>query len=362
MLKKLTLRNFRSHQKTVLEFVKGINIIIGESLHGKSNIVRGIIWLLTNRPAGFKFHSDFTDETFTEVAAEFYDSDIAVSLHKTSTAAAYKVGDQVFKGFGQSVPDAVSDLMNLSDINLQKQLDKQFLILSSPGEAARVINRITQMEESDRWTSHLTTLINSENKEIRLLVEQKQELEEEVRRYNYIEDFENKLIVLESQAKVIDEKQETLTNLQSLLNRHKIVEDEIILFKKKIEGEDAVNQALELVTHISELLDMLDVVDDLVSTERKLAARKVSLKPEKVVNEILNTLESLKGKNKALNSINEALSTYKSYNEKLDTYEWKLEELKDQFRQWLETGLKGRCPICRNKLGKEDAASLIGLF
>ena len=46
ILKKLILKNFKSHKNTTIEFNKGITIIVGENGVGKSSILEGITYAL----------------------------------------------------------------------------------------------------------------------------------------------------------------------------------------------------------------------------------------------------------------------------------------------------------------------------
>ena len=46
ILKKLILKNFKSHKNTIINFKKGITIIVGENGAGKSSILEGITYAL----------------------------------------------------------------------------------------------------------------------------------------------------------------------------------------------------------------------------------------------------------------------------------------------------------------------------
>ena len=46
IIKKLILKNFKSHKNTTIEFNKGITIIVGENGVGKSSILEGITYAL----------------------------------------------------------------------------------------------------------------------------------------------------------------------------------------------------------------------------------------------------------------------------------------------------------------------------
>jgi len=48
MLKRLIIKNFKSHLSTTIDFSSGMTIIVGDPQTGKTNILRGFIWLCTN--------------------------------------------------------------------------------------------------------------------------------------------------------------------------------------------------------------------------------------------------------------------------------------------------------------------------
>jgi exonuclease SbcC len=180
MIKSLRLKQFRSHEDSCLEFSPGINVILGRSGCGKTNILRALIWLATNRPRGLAFRSRFAKKGLpTEVEAAVSPTStpngkqlvtnsesISLTLRKsTKGMAVYSVGNTELTGFGSSVPEEVVELLDLNpELNIREQLDAPFLITSSPGEVAGVINRVTKLENVDKWVSQLTTRVNSTKK------------------------------------------------------------------------------------------------------------------------------------------------------------------------------------------------------
>ena len=52
---KIILENFQSHKYSELEFVEGLNAIIGSTDSGKTAIFRAIKWALYNEPQGDYF-------------------------------------------------------------------------------------------------------------------------------------------------------------------------------------------------------------------------------------------------------------------------------------------------------------------
>ena len=47
-LKRVRLENFQSHKNSIIDFDRGLNVIVGPSDSGKSAIIRAIKWALYN--------------------------------------------------------------------------------------------------------------------------------------------------------------------------------------------------------------------------------------------------------------------------------------------------------------------------
>ena len=112
MLKKLEITNFQSHPKSSLEFVPGINVIFGTSRNGKTAIRRALEWVVTNRPSGGRFFSNFAGEKgSTKVLLETDDTPL-ISLEKKIhrkgkekivDGTIYKIGAEEYKGLADVI-------------------------------------------------------------------------------------------------------------------------------------------------------------------------------------------------------------------------------------------------------------------
>jgi DNA repair protein SbcC/Rad50 len=312
MLKSIELKNFRSHKHSLLEFCKGINVIIGKSLSGKTNIIRGLLVQRDNRPLGFKYHSRFAGDEPTEIKTTFFDDGTPdIKFSKTERTAVYEVGDEKFKGIRANVPDRVVEALNLSEINIQEQLEKQFLICSSPGETAKAINRITHMEEIDTWTSKFTTRINSANGTINQLTQQQETLEGQLKTYTGIDEIGmvlEKAEKLEAQVLNLDMD---INALQASLQLISCAENGIATNKEILRKARLANKCLELVKEMEEWdwEDLSTLTEALILVEGRIS----------MANSDLTTGHA-------------------------------------QLKKILEEDLKGKCPICLSDLrGKEDA-------
>ena len=63
MIQSLKIINFQSHEDSTLDFVPGVNMILGASDSGKSAIIRALKWLVWNRPNGDAYRSNWGGET-----------------------------------------------------------------------------------------------------------------------------------------------------------------------------------------------------------------------------------------------------------------------------------------------------------
>ena len=55
MITALRLLEFQKHRKLVVRFDPHVTTIVGQTDSGKTSILRALLWLLTNSPAGMEF-------------------------------------------------------------------------------------------------------------------------------------------------------------------------------------------------------------------------------------------------------------------------------------------------------------------
>jgi hypothetical protein len=138
---KLEIKNLQSHKDTTLEFVGGINVLTGASDVGKSATVRALKWVTLNRPSGDAFRTHHTKVTSTILDG--------VTKSRSASKHQYKLNGETYKALRTDVPEAVYAKLNLSEINFQEQHDAYFLIGDSPGQVARTLNEVADLQIID---------------------------------------------------------------------------------------------------------------------------------------------------------------------------------------------------------------------
>jgi DNA repair protein SbcC/Rad50 len=170
MIQSAELRNYQGHKHTSIEFSPGINAIVGSSDSGKSSIIRALLWAYNNRPLGEAFVSYWNrtkkdtikDETSITIA---FDNG-AMTRIKTPTRNGYTINDIELGAIGTDVPQEVSALFNITDLNIFNQDDRPFLISESAGEVAKYLNRLVKLDKIDYCLSEIESKKRKNAKDI----------------------------------------------------------------------------------------------------------------------------------------------------------------------------------------------------
>jgi hypothetical protein len=125
---------------------------------------------MENRPSGAGFVSywnrdkkgnpdDLTKVTLVRDGTE-------VSRYKDKDSNGYSVGENVFGAMGTDVPDLVTSTLNLTELNVQKQLDPHFLLSLSAGDVAKYLNNLVNLSLIDEVMSKADTDIRKNKADI----------------------------------------------------------------------------------------------------------------------------------------------------------------------------------------------------
>jgi exonuclease SbcC len=290
MVKKLIVKNFQSHEKTLLEFVKGVNVIVGRSQSGKTALVRALQWCLFNRPSGFRFNREGC-ESPTTVTVEVDGKRIRHIKEKRSNI--YHINKKVFSKVGRDVPDLVKQTLNVSELNVQSQLDSHFLITSSPGIVAKTINRITKFDKIDAWTKKLTRKINSLSAERDMLDGEIKDIGEEIKRFKGLAGINTKIQSLKGLDSHVTSCENEIDDLSSMVDSLEQAKQdiswagEIEKLKAKCKGAEVLEQKIDELTEQEEALELYVHTVELLQNQKEEQASlikeyKKALKKEKV--------------------------------------------------------------------------------
>lgn len=355
MLRKIKLKNFRSHENTVLEFHKGVNVIYGLGQSGKTNILRAINWVAYNRPSGFNMHSHFSDDGETSVELTL-DNGVVV-LSKTSKLTTYSIiNGSSYSYIGKSVPEPITQLLNINEINISNQLDTPFLITDSPGEVGKVINRITKIEQVDSWISKLTTKANATKAKVDAHMENLLMLEKELIKYDGLEELEQKINYLGKLDKIIETKNKQSVNLKIIIQRWKELETKINSIDTKglnilIKREDKFNDLFQ---------NLQQKWNDVSKLKKSIINQEQRIQDFKQITEYIDPkLKHLISRKQDIPLKQEQCRMFKDFlirSKAVKDLEMKLNRMKKTYIN----GIKEMkiCPLCQNTMGAKHIKEL----
>lgn len=350
MVEILAIENFQSHEKVELEFCLGVNTIIGTSNHGKSAILRALYWLVYNKPEGYGFAShwiinkkgNMTGDT--EVRLKITDQPW-VSRRRSHSFNGYCIGSDELTAIGRDVPVQVSSLLNLLDVNIQKQLDSHYLLSESAGAAARLFNRTIRLDVIDDMLSLVESKKRKTKGGINSIESQIADYEIELDSLSGIERAE--LYITKAEA-LEEDLNTSMVELDGLSNSLAEYQDHSELLESiQLDDTDIwLNEIEDLLNENKKqnrlIVQMKASVEDFV--EFRSEVNRVESVPDvsAQLNEIEKVYLRVKDFKKELSLIKESLESYQDYVEDLNSIDSELEELNQQ--------LPKVCPLCGNSM------------
>lgn len=274
MIKSVELKNFQSHKKTKLTFDPGFNIIVGQSDHGKSAILRAIEWVRVNKPKGAGIIKNGEDDVSAKLSLLLGStSHIICRTRTTKETGSYSVDDDSYSFMGSNIPPEVDRILQLEDINIQLQLDGHYLILDSAGQAARHLNSITKLDALSNGLAELKKRKSHLSSDRNLILEKVEKCEafnalKIKQRYFRLERLYN-IIVKESalQNKISSLHSSIIDNLDKIdenkekaipLKRVSSIDSDLDSIKEKINKLEEINKEIvEVKDIVGQIMDKL---------------------------------------------------------------------------------------------------------
>src|SRR3972149_6947265 len=348
MIQSLKINNFQSHKDTFLEFSTGINVISGQSNNGKTAILRALNWVITNRPQGIAFKSNFSDKKETcKVSLIINDTEIV--RERNNSINSYQIGSSLFNTIGNDVPSEISSAINISDINCASQFERHFLLMDSAGEVGRTINKIVKLDDIDALISNISSKITSTNKELEI---KKQDLDklntslEKFKDYDLIENLVNKIVEYDTKVKTIENRVKLLSYIVTEGVR---VEAIITSIENKYDGLEEEIKSLEQLwldynTNSALISDLKKIATNIKELDSRIGVSEAILKHGEPLQEIENNVIKYLSTSYVLDKIKNLIKDWNSYFESMKKDEKLIIVYKNEFDALLKE--IGICPLC----------------
>ena len=353
MIKNIRIENYQSHKNTFLEFSEGINVISCNSNSGKTALLRALNWVINNRPQGIAFKSSFSDKKdLCEVSIDINNN--IITRKKNNSVNSYEIGSSlIFDTLGNNIPIEVSNIINMSDINIQNQFEKHFLLTDSAGEVGRTINKVVNLDIIDELISNLNSKVLSINKEMDI---KKQDLDKIYLNLDKFKDLDiiEKLIneITEADTKLNNYKNIVLTlnHIISELNKAdrtiKETEDNFINLELQVNELQELWVNYNTKTHVQQELTLLCsatiVADNIINKSEQYLTYEIELQEFEELN------IKYKSKNEDLTELKNLMDKWNSVSIK-DSEEI-IKNVEEEFNKFIE---ENNCPLCGRR-GKNE--------
>lgn len=149
MISSLSIRNFQSHGSLKIEEFEPITTFVGKSNSGKSAVIRALVWLITNKPAG-NAHIKHGEKKCRVVVSLDGGETTVVRLREGRTNI-YKLDGVELANIGSDAPDTVGAALNIAPASIQQQHDAPFMLGLSPKQLATTINKLAGLDVADKF-------------------------------------------------------------------------------------------------------------------------------------------------------------------------------------------------------------------
>lgn len=334
-IEKIQIKEFRTHHRIDIELDPAITTITGRNFAGKSTIIRALVWVAMNKPAGTSFINWDADKTAVRIVMDKR----KITRTRSKSINNYKLSGKKkpYEAFYHDVPADIAKILNLSDINFQGQQSAPFWFCETAGEVSRQLNSIINLDVIDNTLANLVSekfktqaVINATTEALDEAIKKKKELK-------YVKRLNKELLNVETLQRRYLENAGLLAELTSFLDlatKYKDVNDNqsrMATGGKKILSKGRICQKIDT---------SIKALSKLIETGTQLGI-VLSHKPP-----------SLSPLNKLMVKMKREMDDYNSLNEMIGTIQ-QAEEMKSQTGEklkWLKQKLKKikgkRCPLC----------------
>jgi len=352
MIKRVKVKNIQSHKESEIAFHPNVNLLTGRSNSGKTALIRALLMLLTNRPLGDRWKSWWANEKDSmQVECEVPGKTITLAHGKKRS---YKMDGEEYSGIRGDIPDTIRKVLNIGDLNIQRQFDQPFLIASAPGEVARTINRIIQLEKVEEWIRSLTSRINKSNQESKIHKEDLERTKEAIKALEWVDNADKDIAEAEKIEKEIEREGKKEIELNHLISDVEDIFASMMLSRNRIEGVTSeIEQCDKLAERMQRAVEEVTILSSYIATceETKRAGRNLAFIPA------IDTLErdaalieieqlQMRKLTSTINEINGISDQIKRSFNDLDTFRVELYNAVMNFR---------KCPTC----GQEVSTDII---
>jgi len=373
VFKRLEIKNFEIHEHSVFEFVDGFNLICGDGDAGKSSVRRAIELVAFNSwtPDSLRIGCKNCEVSLTTNKGTVK----VVRGTKNEWTVITPEGKQEFDKIGKNVilPEASKVIgmypVTIGDdkinINIMSQLEKHFMMAEVGGKKisgssrAQIIDEISGLSGME---SIIKTISLDNTRNSKEIARQNNNIEEWQEKKHSVDELEQEEDLLNQVSKIvslIQDGQEKIKQIGSLVDEFDRVRGAVDRVKKELKSIPHIKKLTAMVTGVEkslfEIEDMQVIVSDYDTTSNIYNRIKTELsgmpsvtsvqKLVDKVEKICNKTDDIKG---IIDIYDDAQQKYESCNEQFNGCVKSLEDVQEKELELLKSF--DICPITRKPI------------
>ncbi len=350
MITQVELKNFQSHQHTVIDLVNGVNVIIGPSDAGKSAVFRAINWVVSNRPLGDAYRSDWGGDTSVTLTT---DAGQVITRLRTDKQNAYIVNGVTLAAFGTEPPADVFEALAIDANNVQSQADPPFLLAASPGEVAAALNRAASIDDIDVAMGGLRRGALALTRDLTYNQGQLTEYQAQLAAYDYLPQAEKAVTKAEAAAVDLTAARDNYATLDKLIVQIHKVQLRLAVTQRYVGAEAALAAALEAQSEYTQLTERYESCARLLRQARKAEAALAQAQNVTAVEPIVKQAQSARDMLRDTGAQGAALARLmkrvRQLQTEITTADGAVDTLLEEYAALAPT----TCPLCGNPMTTE---------
>lgn len=253
----IEIENVQPHEHAIIEPSKKVTVIKGTSHGGKTSIVRAIKKLIENRPMGregllswfaddkdyMKIGMSFVEGTYVYRNQSHIDNNYTTSESKTP-----------YRAIRGDVPEDVSAITRMNEVNIQSQHDPYFMLQNSPGEVGRMFNEAVGLEIIDEAISQAKKAFNTVNAQRVACYKEVEDKEKELIKYKDLDDLGKLVEEINEKGMALSLLHENRPKLRGYIEEIGTLEGDILLTKAFLVLEVLHKEMKRQAEHITKII------------------------------------------------------------------------------------------------------------
>lgn len=352
MLRKIMIKGFQSHRKTVVDLAQGINVFTGRSDSGKSAVLRAVKWVLTNRPRGTAFmNHDMGDDGVTVVKLFFDTCTVTRRRSKSVNEYALKTDDRFdeFEAMGDKVPAEIIRAIAMEEINWQFQHDAPFMVSQTAGDVAKDFNDLVNLTVIDTTLANLNRKLRAARNDLDHGQEELKKVEADQKKFADLPSAKAKFEVLDAATDAERMISDKISVLEHLVSSQENLEEKLSEYRGLPEAEKQIKELLTSLTALSEIekgvVTLRPLVSQLETAGSLEKATETALMGDKTLSAMFQMVNDLDRMAKAETAFSVVLTAFETSNNDVTKTEAEVKYMENEWKRLMPV----ICPLCGNR-------------